>query len=456
MTSNKRNKPIFPAIKILCFFLLFTPVLFFSAIPLFSQSTDWFYMGKSKGIESLPDNSEIRQMLEEAVFAPTGEALETPQMVYTQSRASQRVSFQLREQNGFFYFLFINEKNFRFPLYSRGSYIIKRARENGKFIQVKIFLRDEPDSFLRIFPEEDHSIMELYLAGFPLYRDILLPLSFEEVLVAPFTRVIEASPVTVSWELLFPPDDGGHQVVREMVEKIRRGLHGLGDRDDGAMDSQGRFVFINTLEPQNYEEVPAGFNCSGFAKWVIDGLYYPIMGEYISLKDLKERHPYLRGNRWSQRYEMERDPYFGLDWTRNLAAMIQEGRYPTVSYESSEGNNSFERFDIRNIPGFSYVEDVGFPVENLSFILYYLAYHNPGKFYLASVNREFGDEPVLRQHIHVAVLFPYFDRDGQFHAVVMERNGETSISSLKNRYSKDFIHLVGIEGDTNFHPPKFE
>jgi hypothetical protein len=99
---------------------------------------------------------------------------------------------------------------------------------------------------------------------------------------------------------------------------------------------------------------------------------------------------------------------------------------------------------------------VGFPVEYLSFILYNLAYHHPGKFYLASVNREFGDDPVLRQHIHVAVLFPYFDREGQFHAVVMERNGETGVSSLKKRYPRDFIHLVGVEGDTNFHPPKFE
>ncbi len=447
--GKKKKKELFLISKILWVVVLCTQIFFFST-SLSAESPNWFYLGKSKGIESLPENSEIREMMEEAIFAPTSEALRTPEMVYTQTTASQRVLFQVREQNGFFYLLFINEKNFRFPLYSRGSYIIKRSRENGKFVQAKIFLRDEPESFLRIFPEGEHSSMDLYLAGFPLYRDILLPLPFEEVLRSPFRKVIEAAPVTVNWELLFPPDDGGHRIIERMVAKLRKALHGLWDRDDGAMDSNGRFVFINTLEPQNIEGPPPGLNCSGFAKWVVDGLYYPLRGKYISIEDLKERHLHLRGNRWSDRHERERDPYFGLDWIRNLSAMLREARYPSAA------GGSYERFDVRKIPGFSYVEDVGFSVEDISYILYYLAYHNPGKFYLASVNREFGDDPVLRQHVHVVVLFPYFDQEGEFHAVVMERNGETSIPSLKKRYSKDFIHLVGIEGDTNFHPPKFE
>jgi len=72
------------------------------------------------------------------------------------------------------------------------------------------------------------------------------------------------------------------------------------------------------------------------------------------------------------------------------------------------------------------------------------------------VNTEFGAEPVLRQHVHVAVLFPYFDESGRFSITVLERNVETDIDSLAERYPGSYVHLVRVEADEAFQPPRIE
>ena len=93
-------------------------------------------------------------------------------------------------------------------------------------------------------------------------------------------------------------------------------------------------------------------------------------------------------------------------------------------------------------------------MESLRSVLYSLARTEPGTFYLGSVNGLFGSDPVLRQHTHVLVLFPYFDGNGRFEAAVMERSIETSVASLERRYPDDFIHLVRVRGDSDFEAPE--
>jgi hypothetical protein len=220
-----------------------------------------------------------------------------------------------------------------------------------------------------------------------------------------------------------------------MVASLREQVALLPDMDDGAMDDEGRFVYIETGE----RSAAGGFNCSGFAKYVADGIYYPRHGRLMPIEPLKEKHPDHRGNSWTERFEEERDPYFGLDWIRNIAVMLGPGT-----------GQDPEARDVRQVPHFSYVEDVGYPVRDLEALLYFLALEAPGDFYLASVNAEFGKDPPLRQHIHVVVLMPYLNRRGELVTAVFERNRETGVGSLLKRYPNEYIHLVSIRGSTNF------
>ena len=396
-------------------------------------------------LRAFPENFEARLQNLELIgtYAKARAAVNTTTI--EQMSTNFAVSFETREQNGSVYLLFINEEGGEFPLYSKGSYILKSDKETGQLLQVKVFIRSEPESFLRITSDGKRSRAEVYLFGYALYKNIVLPLPVEQIVIEPFSRIYELSRYQVDWDIILPAETRlVDQITFAMVESVRQVLGTLNDSDDGAMDTDGSFRYIEDLT----DNLQSGFNCSGFAKWIVDGIYLPRAGVMLSIEALKEKHTDLRGNQWSRRYEELRDPYFGLDWSRNLARSILELDSPS--------DLSAEAADVRRISHFSYIEDVGFRIDDLKIILYMLAVQQPGFFYIGSVNREYGSDPVLKQHVHVVTLFPYFDKNGIFRVVVLERNLETGISSLKRRYSGDYIHIVKIPVTDSFILPSVE
>ena len=346
--------------------------------------------------------------------------------------------FRTERQNGSDYFLFLNEAEDEYPLAVAGSYIIRRRSSDGEFTQVKVFLQNNDGSFVRIVPDGLRSRMDIFLSGVRVYRNVPLPFDIRDVLGMPFSGIVGATSAMIDWSIfVVETGDPGYARLDRMAQRLRELLPALGDADDGAMDASGRLVFIETLQEQPAE---SGFNCSGFAKWVVDGLYEPRYGTLLSVEALKQKHLDVRGTRWSAALEDERDPYFGLDWSRNLAAALNPG-------------SEIEDNDVRDVPFTPYIEDVGYPVEDLPAVLYWLARTEPGYLYLGSVNRMFGESPVLRQHTHVVVLLPYFGPHGEFRPVVMERNVETNLASLQRRYEDGFVHLVRIPTIGSFVPP---
>ena len=394
---------------------------------------------------SVPENYEARIAMREIITAPTSDVLEADTRVLEQLSDGARVNYMVKVQNDSFYQLFINENEGRFPLYGEGSYIIKRSLEDGRFIQIKVFLKNHTECFVRLYPLDDRAMMEVVLYGRAVYKGINLPYSFSDVLVEPFSEIMEASAGIVDWALILPePGEYIYNDKMALSSAVRRALPHLRDADDGALDADGSYVFIEDLSPQ--PENPGGFNCSGFVKWVADAFYWRAAGEYMSVADLKTKHPDLRGHRWSSRHEDDRDPYFGLDWTRNIAAAVAaaEGR----------GSTAYEAVDVRNIPWSDYTDDIGYPVTDLKLIMYYLAVNEPRNIYLASVNVPWGTGPVLQQHVHTAVLVPYIDRNGGFNDVVFERNFESTAELLAERYPGAHIHLVRIATAPGFRLPE--
>ncbi len=394
-----------------------------------------------------PENFEIRLGHENIIFAPAFDLLSLDKKLYLQHGSDGRVMVESRWNDDSVYLLFINERGGGFPLFSKGSYIIKRDRHNGNFIQVKIFYRNDPACFIRIFPEGNRALMDVYLRDKKIHENVVLPVSFEKILTASFSDIVEMSSAAVSWDLMLAepyPED--YAALRSMVSVIRDRIPGFPDADDGAMDQNGDFVYIDNLSLQDLE---SGFNCSGFVKWIADGIYRALTGTMLGIDELKEKHLAYRGNAWSSRYEDERDPYFGLDWSRNIAVHLMRA-------EGDGDNLDPEAADVREAAFTQYIEDVGFPVPDIETALFSAALKDPGYFYIGSLNREFGSAPILHQHIHLAALFPYFDEAGDFRLAVFERNRETGIDSLVDRYANDYIHLVRIKAQTLFEPPEIE
>lgn len=387
--------------------------------------------------ENLEARLSYRQL-----FTATVEELERfRERVVTQRNGGNRVKVSTEGSNSAVYLLFLNEAFGEFPLYSAGSWILKKDRKTGSLLQVKIFYRTNPGCYLRLFPWGSRTLMDVYLFDSLLYKGVPLGMSLSVLLTTSFQQIVDQTTTTVDWSILLRrPDPSAYTSVSTMVQKIREELPALPDAEDGAMDKNGKLVFIANLQAQ--ERLP-GFNCSGFAKWIADGLYKARTGEYLDIEVLKEKHLTRRGSRITHRFEEDRDPFFGLDWTRNIA-------------RSLAGVSDPEQQDVRYVPFWEYREDVGYPIEELEGILYTLAVQESGYFYLGSINREYGTNPVLRQHVHVVALFPYFVDKGEFRVAVFERNVETSLTILKKNFKGNFIHLVRVKADSLFDPPRIE
>lgn len=391
-----------------------------------------------------PESVDIRREYAEVFEAPLHEFLRASHATRESRLTRQDVRVTGESTPDHAYLLFIPESNGEFPVYSAGSYILRRRRSDGEIDQLKIFLQSDPGFFLRIWPGDgERAAMSVYLAGTEIHSHIPLPMSVSTIMRESLSHLLDVTGSRVDWSLFFPDyDPAQYSDVARMAERARNTLHTLPDAEDGAMDDQGRLVLIESLVLQDQQP---GFNCSGFAKWIVDGLAMPLYGEFLSIEALKTKHLDLRGHRWSAPQEDDRDPYFGLDWTRNLAtAMLSAERGESVHPEAA---------DVRNVSYTEYTEDVGFPVDRLPQILYLLTLSEPGHFYIGSVNREFGSSPTLNQHVHVAVFFPYFDESGRFVVDVLERNAQTSLESIDRRYHSDNVHLVRVRADEAYSPP---
>jgi hypothetical protein len=392
-----------------------------------------------------PETTDVRRDFSEYVIAPLVELIRLREATRYSRDSAMNVQVSTPRSDDHVYLVFVPETSGEFRLDTAGTFILRRRRDNGRIDQLKIFLRSDERFFVRITPVSgDRSMMSVFLAGSATQTDVPVPYGIETIMETPLAGLLEATSSLVDWETFYPDiERARYTPVQIMAERTRAALPTLPDAEDGAMDENGRLVFIESLVLQDQQP---GFNCSGFAKWVVDGLFMPRFGSFLEIEPLKEKHPELRGHRWSNAREDDRDPYFGLDWTRNLATAV-------LSAEEGGREVHPEAADVREVRYSSYVEDIGYPVERLEQILYLLAIQEPGWFYLASFSREFGEDPVLNQHVHVAVLFPYFDEDGGFHAVVMERNVESSVESLVQRYGSDHVHLVRVRAHQSFTPP---
>lgn len=392
------------------------------------------------------ENDEARATLRELVFSPLAEVSRAAERVIRQSDG-ERVLFRVQKQNGAVYLTFTRADLVPPRLDAAGTFIIKRSAADGSFLQAKVFLQDDPGCFIRLTPRGERTSLALVLFDELYQREVVVPASFESLLTSPFSRIERLTNGAVDWQLVLPAAPSrADAALAKLASAVRQRLPGMRYADDGAMESDGRWVRISDGAPQTGRP---GLNCSGFAKWFVDGFYGPLAGKLMDIASLKTRWGSSRGNSWSDRYEQERDPWFGLDWSRNLAALLA-----AVRGQGAAGNP--ERFDVRDVPGFRYVEDVGYPMANLRAILWRLERRSPGSVYLGSLNKETGADPALRQHHHLAVLVPFVDSSERFQVAVFESGTETSLESVRSRFADEYIHLVRLDATGSWKPPEVE
>jgi hypothetical protein len=420
-------------------FALATILLLSHAVPVSVRALNHF------SAALIPETSDIRAAHADVATGRLDLLFSTPAVIETSRLSGTRVRFSSEANSRYVYAVFVPERGGTFSVATAGTYVLRRSRRDGSIDQLKVFLRDHPGFFVRIRPTgAAQSEMSVVLGGTEIHTNLPVASSVAEILASPLSHLFGLTDSRVRWNLFYPDVSATeHRITESVAERARATLHLLPDAEDGAMDQNGNLVRIESLVLQ--EDQP-GFNCSGFAKWVVDGLYKARYDAYLPIDQLKTKHLEHRGTSQSRRYEAERDPYFGLDWTRNLATFVREA--PGSTFQPHP-----ESADVRSVAFARYTEDVGYEVAQLPMIMFLLASTEPGHLYLASISRDHGSNPILHQHVHVAVLFPYFEESGRFQVAVFERNVETSLASLDQRYTADSVHLVRVELSEAYAPP---
>jgi hypothetical protein len=323
-----------------------------------------------------------------------------------------------------------------------GSTAVFKSKQGGEILRIRIRFNFDKESSIEIVAFGKKAQLSILLFGHELYAGVSLPLPMSEMVYLTFERIRELTAAQIDWNsVLVPEYRSGYAGVENLALAVRPLLPSLQDAEDGAFDENGEAVFIESLSEQ---DKGAGLNCSGFAKWIVDGILVGSGKPASKIADLKVKYEDLRGSRIDKVFEEKRDPFFGLDWIRNLA-VIASG-YPTSR------KDMIEKYDIRLLPPFEYQEDIGFHIEDMKTIMYLSAVKYPGRLILLSVNRPYGKDPVIQQHHHIAVVMPYFDAQGRFFAVLFERNAETPIDDFIKRYPGAFIHPVLVKAGTSFVP----
>ena len=417
-------------------------IIFVTAVsPVYARSTP------SLNIASflIQEHYEIRENIHTDFISPISDTAAPSEFYMHTQDGNPAVLIRYFYHQGQFYQAVIPQIDNAYALANRGSYILERDSTNGTPTQLSIFLRNGPDIFIRVhsFPTAK---MDIVVGTHVIHRNINIGLTVDELLTAPLERVLRISNHYVNWDsILHVPDSHNYRHTIQLTSHIRPLLPSLPDAEDGATDEYGRLVKIDSGTIVNSG---GGFNCSGFAKWVVDGVLFPIANHYLPIQALKARQLDARGTSFSIAYEEDRDPYFGLDWTRALAHAYHTEQYRTSAAETERHIN------VQNIPYFTYIEDVGYDVHDLHTLLYLLAIREPNTFYLGSINKDFGNDPPLRQHFHIALFFPYFANDGTLQVTIFERNFETNIDLFIERNREHQIHLVRLESSSQFQPPR--
>jgi hypothetical protein len=345
--------------------------------------------------------------------------------------------------------------------------MLMRRRDNGAGTLIRIFPRSDQYTYIQFRPfNSEKCFMDVVLYGGYAVQSLPLPVSFERLYTMPVNEVIVLAGTKFP-RRYFEPEPVLYRDQRRFVTQVRQRIGELSFVDDGAIDENGNYVFIESLQRQN--SVSRGLNCSGFAKWLIDGILRPVTGARLSIPPLKSRFG-NRGSSFTDLWEESRDPFFGLDWIRNLASeangVLRSDVYRSLEEFEVRADtfpavlvNENRAFVIRSYPGF--LENAGYGTEGLHPLLYTLAIDEPFKFYLAAVNTEMGvaitaDNPTggprLRQYFHVAALVPYFDEYGIFRIVVFESAAETSFNAFRTRYPGHCVNLVQIPLTAAFDP----
>ena len=360
-----------------------------------------------------------------------------------------------------------------YPYDIPGSWILFRDKKSGNPMTVRYYFHKNSRIYIEFQTENvpdanvamkkkrnDDKVYGSFLL-FDMYvaKNIPVGLTIENLYTMSFTEIVENTRISLPWEYA-QVETNLYDDSLQMIGFIREKLPGIVFEHDACYDGEGKPVRISTGRERVEKAKKGGVSLDnfGFTKWIVDGIVRPVAGSNLELNPLKIPTMKLKVGSKADTFADKYNQYFGLDWTRNLAAAcLSVVSGDTYTYENSGCEVSIRPFasqytykGTKSIP--VYIKDSGYAVETLKALFYVFAIREPDRFYLAAI-REIDDSvPQNVFYARTAAFFPYFDAEGDYLVSVFENGKEYTIEEFMENNPDVFVNLVRVQSSQRFFP----
>lgn len=433
----------------------------------------------------IPDSAEARRQISREWFEGSLDFLRGVNSEIRSNQIGTQFQIRLEEQQDVFLIIVAPKSQMKIDVYSSdgmktstedsynmdspGSWVLVRSKAGGEPLSVRYYFAKDPGVFIQFRPNKGASSSLADLIVFDNYaaRGVPVGVSFDRFYTASFAEIQALTKNNIPWRYVEPRAGYGDEIL-VMVQTIRQNLKNIAYADDAAYDEAGRPVSIQTgrerFVPENMKN-KISVSSVGFVKWICDGLVEPLSGSYLKLRPLVQKTVDVNPTGSQGVLENDYNANFSLDWTRNLAAaVLSVNSKKTILYKDSGVDVSIEPFaarwtdrGVQSEAG--YIKNSGYKIQYLKPLLYVLATINPQYFYLAAIRQTGGGvgRPEVKVFNDAAAIFPYFDADGKFRAVVFYDGVEYSLqqfcdSFAAQRTNDSFAHLARVKASAKFYP----
>ena len=431
----------------------------------------------------IPDSAEVRRQVSREWFEGSLDTLRGLNSEIRSNQVGTQFQIRLEEQQDVFLTIVAPKSQMKVDIYegsgvrasvedsynmdSPGAWLLVRSKQNGSPVSVRYFFAKDAGVYVQFRPNQEgrSSLADMVIFDNYAARGVPLGVPFEKFYTASFAEIQTLTKSNLPWSSV-EPKAGLYDDTLVMVQTIRAALGTIAYEDDAAYNEEGKPVSVRNGQSRYVpEELRKKLTLSspGFVKWICDGIVEPIAGSYLKMKPLVQ--PTFEVNPTGAKAIMGANysTSFSLDWTRNLAAAVLSVRNnKTILYKDSGVDVSIEPFAVRwTEQGFQnaagYIANTGYRVQYLKPLLYVLATKHPQYFYLAAIRQTIRGKNGNEYSVFndAAAIFPYFDADGKFKAVVFYDGVEYSLQQFCASFDKSqgaFVHLTRVKATAKFYP----
>lgn len=446
--------------------ITFLGFIFFICIPFFAEYNR----------SGIVDSSEIRSALVESWFeAPLSSVRMNKPEVRTNCIGSK---FQIRLEEAETYFNIIvapymkmevdvysdkgksTEIQDVYPADAPGSFVLVRDKKTGKPLRIRFYFASDSEVFVQFSPINNFAYADFIFYNCYSSKNVPTGLPFERFYTASFDDIQKWTKTVLPWQYTDIHKEDYHASV-QMVEVIREKLSSFLYTDDAIYDENGEPVYISTGKKRKIEESDIdkiSVNGAGFLKWIADGIVEPLSGGCLKRLPLINETVQYKDCGFQGILSESYNISFSLDWIRNLSSAIFSVRSKKMYLYNESGVDvsiepfSFELTDKGVEGAVCFIQNSGYSVKKLKPLLYILASSEPESFYFMAIRETDRKSPEIKVFNDCAVVFPYFDSDGNFKFIIFKDGVEVSYDDFYSRYCKDYVFLTRSRCTEQFFP----